>query len=103
MPTPHIFDFDETGLPNYQPEKIDKILIEQPALYANHLRIAHHLDGWATSLETGKLSTTGIDNDQSQQGFIRALREVAAHLRQGNYVEGGYMMVAKNLSEYYGL
>ena len=101
MPTPHIFDFDETGLANYRPEKIDKILIEQPALYANHLRIAQLLDGWATRLETGKLSTTGIDNDQSQQGFIRALREVAAHLRQGNYVEGGYMMVAKNISEYY--
>jgi hypothetical protein len=103
VPTPHIFDFDETGLPNYQPEKIHKILIEQPALYAKHLWIAHHLDGWVTRLETGKLSTTGIDNDQSQQGFIRALREVPAHLRQGNYVEGGYMMVAKNLSEYYGL
>jgi hypothetical protein len=101
VPTPHIFDFDETELANYQPEKIDKILIEQPALYANHLRIAHNLAGWATKLETPEFSVTGIDNEESRRGFIQALREVAARLRQGHYVEGGPLMTARALSQYY--
>jgi hypothetical protein len=94
VPTPHIFDFDETELMNYQPEMIDQLLVEQPALYVNQLRIAHNLDRWADNLETGKFSIGDLD-DKYQQGYARALHEVAAHLWQGNYVEGGYQMVVQ--------
>jgi hypothetical protein len=89
MPTPHIFDFDETLLANYQPEKIDKLLIEQPTVYVNHLRIAHNLDAQAERLKSGTFSKPeGFENDEYQKGYAQALRGIAAHLRQGNYVEG---------------
>ena len=96
MPTPHIFGFNETLLANYQPENIDKILIEQPTVYVNHLRVAHNLDAQADRLAEGKFSGPGgFESDKYQQGYAQALREISAHLRQGNYVEGGYLMVVE--------
>jgi len=92
MPTPDVFDFDDSELMNYDSETIDKVLIEQPALYMNHLRLARSLDAQASRLETGHFSTGTFDEDKYQQGWARALREVAAHLRQAEYVEGGYLL-----------
>ena len=92
MPTPSVFDFDANELSLYEPEGIDEVLIEQPALYLNHLRIARSLDAWAKRLETGQFSTGPFDEDKYQRGWARALREVAAHLRQAEYVEGGYLL-----------
>jgi len=92
MPTPDVFDFDDSELMDYNSETIDKVLIEQPALYINHLRIARSLDAWAKRLETGDLSTGPFDEDKYQQGWARALQEIAAHLRQAEYVEGGYLL-----------
>lgn len=87
MPTPDIFDFDPEKLADYDTEKIDKILVEQPALYLNHLRIALSISGWASRVR--EVSPT----DAYQRGYAKALREVAAHLRQGDYVEGGEMII----------
>jgi len=92
MPTPNVFDFDDSELMNYDSETIDRVLIEQPALYMNHLRIARSLDAQAGRLETGRFSTGPFDEDKYQQGWARALREVAAHLRQAEYIEGGYLL-----------
>ncbi|WP_255790624.1 hypothetical protein [Mycobacteroides abscessus] len=94
MPTPDIFDFDPEHLAVYDQDVIDKILIEQPALYLNHLRIARSIRGWASRLNE---SNTG-DKD-FQRGYVRALREVAAHLRQGDYVEGGQMIINQEAEE----
>jgi hypothetical protein len=81
MPTPDIFDFDTEQLAAYDQNKIDALLRTEPALYLNHLRIAQHLDGWAADL----------DEDEGDQHYARALREVAAHLRQGNYTTDGIL------------
>jgi hypothetical protein len=88
MPTPEIFDFNADNLASYDRDDIDKVLIEQPALYINHLRIARSLAGWASRLQEG-----GTINADFQRGYRQALREIAAHLRQGDYVEGGAMIV----------
>lgn len=85
MPIPDIFDFDADRLASYDQADIDEILVEQPALYINHLRIARSIAGWASRLQTGHYSNSG-ELDAFQKGYIQALREVAAHLRQGDYV-----------------
>jgi len=95
MPTPDIFDFDVERLGCYEPADIDKILVEQPALYINHLRVARSISGWASRLETDHGSST----DEFQKGYAKALREVAAHLRQGDYVEGGAMIIEQSPEE----
>ncbi|WP_078314737.1 hypothetical protein [Mycobacterium sp. D16Q16] len=94
MPTPDIFDFDAENLAGYDQDVIDKILVEQPALYVNHLRIARSIRGWASRLQG---SHTG--DKEFQRGYVRALREVAAHLRQGDYVEGGPMIIEQQDEE----
>ena len=93
MPTPNIFDFDDKDLVNYEPEEIDKVLIEQPALYINHLRIARSVDKWAGRLES---SPEAGFSEEYQKGYVRALREIAAHLRQADYVEGGVLIVEQH-------
>jgi hypothetical protein len=92
MPTPDVFNFDTSDLATYDPEKIDEILGQQPALYLNHLHIARSLNSWATRLESGEYSDRPFGEDPFQQGYARALQEVAAHLRQADYVEGGSML-----------
>jgi len=85
MPVPAVFDFDESSLAAYEPDRINTILTEQPALYVNHLRIARSIAAWS-----GRMVDSG--SDDFKRGYAQALREVAAHLRQGDYVEGGVML-----------
>lgn len=87
MPTPKLFDFDADNLEMYEPEKIDEIFAEHPAVYLNHLAIARHLSAWA---RRDRQNRTPDADDASYLGsFAHALDEVAAHLRQGDYVPGG--------------
>lgn len=95
MPTPDIFDFDPDQLADYNPDKIATILIEQPALYMNHLRIARSIRGWASRVR----ETAAGDDNAFRRGYEQALREVAAHLRQGDYVEGGEMIINQQAEE----
>ncbi|ARV80832.1 MULTISPECIES: hypothetical protein [Mycobacterium] len=89
MPAPDIFNFDDSNLATYDPKKINRVLSEQPALYINHLRIARSIAGWADRLDADA-TTSGAE---FQRGYAKALREIAAHLRQADYVEGGPMIV----------
>lgn len=92
MPTPDIFHFDAEDLATYDQSAIDKILIEQAALYINHLRIARHVANWAS-----RLDKSGAVNEDFQRGYQQALREIAAHLRQGDYVEGGRLIIEQGM------
>lgn len=83
MPTPEIFDFDESELAIFSTEDMNMQLETQPALFVNHLRIAKHLNKWADRLAEEPLD--GKPHDE----FVEGLRTVAAHLRQGDYLEGG--------------
>lgn len=94
MPTPDIFDFDPDELADYDPHEIDRILLEQPALYLNHLRIARSIRGWASRTRNAPMGDKNY-----QRGYVQALREVAAHLRQGDYVEGGLLIIEQAAEE----
>ena len=69
MALPSYFSFDEAQLASYDQSTVNKALREHPAIYLNHLELAEHLDAYQT-----------------------AIREVAAHLRQADYVPGGTML-----------
>lgn len=81
VPVPEELAFDQSQLAMYDPERVEELLATQRDLYLNHLRIAKSLDGWASR----------IDSD-GDPGFAEGLQEVAAHLRQGDYCEGGEML-----------
>lgn len=89
MPTPNVFDFDVDRLADYRPERIDSVLDEQPELYVNHLTIAKSIEGWAERLLD---RSSASSDEQFDKGYAQALREVAAHLRQADYVRGGPML-----------
>lgn len=88
MPTPDIFDFDTEKLADYNPDRIERVLLDHPGVYVNHLFIADHLAEWSSRLSDGALER---DSDFNR-GYAKALREVAAHLRQGDYVPNGAFM-----------
>lgn len=76
-PIPSIFEFEATTL--YKTEKTEAALREHPALFINHLSIARRLEEWAE----GQPSMEGF-----HAGFRDALLDVAAHLRQADYLPG---------------
>lgn len=77
VPTPSIFNFEATTL--YNEDKAAEALSTHPALYVNHLSIAQRLEQWGEQL----VGTEGF-----QAGFKDALLDVAAHLRQADYLPG---------------
>ena len=87
MPTPRIFDFDENDLALYEPEEIDRILETHPAIYINHLGMARFLEKWADRLDADRT----MPAQEREPAYAEALRTVAAHLRQGDFVPGGHM------------
>lgn len=54
-------------------------LSTHPALYVNHLAIAQRLEQWGEGL---------VGAEGFQAGFKDALLDVAAHLRQADYLPG---------------
>lgn len=81
-----LLDFDKERLANWRPERAKNMLVSEDAdLYRNHLVMAKWLDMWVENLTTDPLGRKG-DED-----YIRALREVAAHLRQADLVPGGVL------------
>lgn len=80
-----LLDFDYKVLAN---PRAGRVLLEQHGdPYRYQLVIARHLDGWADRNEKGFPGT----DKQFTDGFALALQEVAAHLRQGDYLPGGIL------------
>jgi hypothetical protein len=100
VPTPEIFDFDVERLADYNPARIDQVLDEHPALYINHLTVADHIAGWAERMVPLIEEDMATDGSEFNRGYAKALREVAAHLRQGDYVpSGAFMQERRELAE----
>lgn len=76
-PIPSIFEFEKTT--TFDEAKVAAALQEHPALYINHLTLARKLERWAEGQDAS--------NPQSF-GFRDALLDVAAHLRQADYLPG---------------
>ena len=82
-----LLDFDASRMANFDAERAAELLAEQRDLYRNHLIVARWICGWADRMEEdGELGS----QDQ-RDSFVLALREVAAHLRQGDLVPGGVL------------
>ncbi|MGW7073687.1 hypothetical protein ACWGII_39755 [Streptomyces sp. NPDC054855] len=86
-----LLDFDKTALADWDEGRSQAALEgEDAALYRNHLHIAMHLDQWAgREQERGKGSS---DEERHSAGYVRALEDVAAFLRQAYYLPEGYQL-----------
>jgi hypothetical protein len=80
-----LLDFDRSRLAGWSQEREDQALAEHRELFLNHLTIAMHLDFWIGNLD----EQPSLHADQEE--FTSALREVAAHLRQGDYLPDGVL------------
>jgi hypothetical protein len=81
--------FDRKRMPNFKLAKARRTLAgRHGGLYRNHLVVAHFIDGWRERTLRPRLLPRPRD---WQQGFEYAMREVAAHLRQGDFLPGGIL------------
>ncbi|MFD5271639.1 hypothetical protein [Streptomyces sp. NPDC058335] len=81
-----LLDFDTSALEGWDEQLVRAALDgENGPLYRNHLHIALHLDRWA------KAESTRTDTDaRYTAGYVQALEDMAAYLRQTYYLpEGG--------------
>jgi hypothetical protein len=86
-----LLDFDESQLAHFDRQEALRALDEHGAAFRYQLVTARHLEGWAERLgEGGGIASNAAAADAA---FGRALREIAAHLRQGDYLPGGVLYV----------
>lgn len=79
-----LLDFDAERMPDYEPAKAERALSDHGDAYRYQLVAARHLQAWAEKVEE-----VGTSNPDWTDGHAAALRETAAHLRQGDYLPGG--------------
>lgn len=82
-----LLDFDTGLMANWEPERAAQLLAEQHDLYRNHLIVARWVCGWADRMEEDE----ELGSPEQRSSFVLALREVAAHMRQGDLVPGGIL------------
>jgi hypothetical protein len=82
-----LFDFDEKRLADYDAKKARQDLKQYGDAFRFQLVAAKHIEGWADRLE----EHSGTVDPQFNAGYVLALREVAAHLRQSDYLPGGIL------------
>lgn len=79
-----LLDFDASRLADYDPKRARRTLEEHGDVYRAQLVAAHWIDYWAK----GVLGS-GSNSPEWRAGFEYAMREIAAHLRQGDLVPEG--------------
>ena len=72
--------------PIAEPRSARELLEQHGDRFRFQLVIALHLDGWARRADERRDANP---KPEFNDGFVRALEEVAAHIRQGNYLPGG--------------
>jgi hypothetical protein len=82
-----LLDFDKDQLADWDEVRAQRLLAEQPAIYRNHLTIAKWIDDWRDRMRPEDFSSTDF-----QVGFVRAIEEIAAFLRQGDLAPGGPLL-----------
>ncbi|MEU9576421.1 hypothetical protein [Streptomyces chilikensis] len=84
-PDQELLDFDTDALEDWDERRARAALDgDDGPLYRNHLHIAMHLDRWAEA-ESGRTDTDA----RYTAGYVQALEDVAAFLRQTYYLPGG--------------
>jgi hypothetical protein len=80
-----LLDFDGSRLEDWSEDTARRLLEEQPVIYRNHLEIAKWIDGWVERMHRDA-------RDEFQAGYEKGVREIAAHLRQGDLVPQGALL-----------
>lgn len=81
-----LLDFDTSGYMGWNRERADRFLVEQPELYRNHLAIARWVEQWEE-----RMRDAHDLGEEFLEGHTSALHDIAAHLRQGDFVPGRAM------------
>jgi hypothetical protein len=90
MPTSPELNFDTSNLSSFDLEAAEQLLQEQPELYKNHLLIASYLEQYAGRIRDTASSLPG--SRELNEGYADGMTDIAAHLRQGDFVEGGVLL-----------
>lgn len=77
-----LLDFDATDYEHYDRAEAERQLEKHGEGFRAQLRIARHLDWWASQTPPA---------DEGGEVQIRTLRDIAAHIRQGDYLPGGFL------------
>ena len=85
-----LLDFDSSNMPKYEPANSERALSVYGDAFRYQLVAAKHIHDWADRLERPSLA---IIEPEQNEGFVKALREVAAYLRQGEYLPRGTLYV----------
>jgi hypothetical protein len=83
-----LFDFDADRLAQFDPAKARQQLAEQREAFRAQLVAARWIEGWLQRMDGDRFAG---DNEEFQDGFTTALREVAGNLRQGDLIPGGVL------------
>ena len=83
-----LFDFDHGRLADFDLSEAKRQLAEKGEVYRAQLVAAHWIEGWRERLEEDESPTK---NEEWSDGYVTALREVTAHLRQGDLIPGGIL------------
>ncbi len=84
-----LLDFDESRLADYDRTRALDALARFGDGFRFQLVAARHISGWADRTEEAIGTLLHSRSEDADRAFVSALREVAAHLRQCDYVPGG--------------
>lgn len=83
-----LFDFDQGRLAHFDLESAEGKLAEHGNAFRAQLVAARWIEGWRERMQEDEGS---LQSEDWRDGFDSALREVAAHLRQGDLIPGGVL------------
>jgi hypothetical protein len=83
-----LFDFDHNRLDEFDLGAAQHRLAEKGDTYRTQLVAARWIDGWRERMEEDEGS---MQSEDWHEGFNYAMREIAAHLRQGDLLPGGVL------------
>ena len=90
-----LFGFDHKRLAHFKRREAQDLLDgEHGDAYRTQLVAALWIDGWRERMEEREESPTGHIGGRTNEwyeGFEYAMREIAAHLRQGDLIPGGVL------------
>jgi hypothetical protein len=79
-----LLDFDASRMSGWEGTDAADLLRRHPDLYRNHLTIAKWMDHW-----NGRMANDPTLDGEFQEGFAAGVRDLAAHLRQGDLLPDG--------------
>lgn len=88
--------FETAGLADFSQERLDEKLTELPDLTVNHLQVALALETMAANLDIDVARSAGLDGKSKfNEGYAAAYRDLAAHLRQCDFLPGGDLLTVE--------